>query len=86
MIQYQLLNGSTVTAYGDYQQAKKDAEKQKLLLAEYGDIYGSSLSYCYFNKTGNRNDDEIIICYYRFDKSGKPQAISEEELQNYLFN
>ena len=65
MIQYQLLNGGTVDAFADYYEGKKEAEKRKLKLAEYGDIYGSSLSYCYFNKSGNRYDDEEIIIYYR---------------------
>lgn len=86
MFEYELLNGAPVVAYGNYYEAKQEAEKRKLLLAEYGDVYGSSLSYCYWNKSGNRNEDEIIICYYRFDKNGKPQAITEEELYQHLFN
>ena len=86
MFEYQLLNGACVVAYGDYYEALKEAEKRKLKLAEYGDVYGSSLSYCFYNQSGDRNQDEEIICYYRFNKSGKPEPISEEELHHYLFN
>lgn len=85
MIEYELLNGGKVKAYNDYFQGKKAAEKEKLLLAEYGDVYGSKYSYCYFNETGSRNDDEKIITYYRFNEKGKPEPITEEELRKLLF-
>ena len=86
MVEYELITGETVKAYSNYEQAKKDAEGLGLKLAEYGDIYGSKLSYCYWNESGNRNDTERIIAYYTFNKQGKPQAITEEELREYLFN
>lgn len=85
MLQYELLGGHRVNAYGDYDKAKKEANKKGLKLAEYGDVYGSDLSYAYWNKTGNRNDDEDIIAYYHF-VNGKPAPISEERLRDYLFN
>ena len=86
MEQYQLMNNHDVIAFGDYYEGKKYADEHNLKEAEYGDVYGSKLSYCYFNKTGNRYDDEDVIIYYRFGRDGKPQPISDEELRNYLFN
>ena len=85
MIEYELLNGESVKAYNDYDVAKNQAEKDGLKLAEYGDVYGSHYSYCYWNKSGNRNDSEEVICYYTFNKLGKPEPISEEELKKILF-
>lgn len=85
-LEYQLLNGSNVKAYNDYNEANKAAKEEGLLLAEYGDVYGSNMAYAYWNKSGNRNDDEVIIAYYRFNKNGKPISLSEEEFRNYLFN
>jgi len=85
-LEYQLLNGSNVKAYNDYHEANEEATKQRLLLAEYGDVYGSNMAYAYWNKSGNRNDDEVIIAYYKFNKQGKPVKLSEEELRRYLFN
>lgn len=35
--------------------------KIKSMLAEYGDVCGSNMAYAYWNKTGNRYDDETII-------------------------
>lgn len=85
-LEYQLLNGSNVKAYNDYHEANEAATKQRLLLAEYGDVYGLDMAYAYWNKSGNRNDDEVIIAYYKFNKQGKPVKLSEEELRRYLFN
>lgn len=85
-LEYQLLNGSNVKAYNDYHEANEEANKQRLLLAEYGDVYGSDMAYAYWNKSGNRNDDEVIIAYYKFNKQGKPIKLSEEELRRKLFN
>ena len=85
MLEYKLLNDSDVVAFADYYMAKKFAERKGLKLAEYGDVYGTKLSYCVYNKSGNRNDDEEVIAYYKFDENGKPKAISEEELYKYLF-
>lgn len=85
-LEYQLLNDSNVKAYNDYNEANKVAKEEGLLLAEYGDVYGSNMAYAYWNKSGNRNDDKVIIAYYRFNKNGKPIPLSEEEFRNYLFN
>lgn len=85
-LEYQLLNGSNVKAYNDYHEANGEATKQRLLLAEYGDVYGSDMAYAYWNKSGNRDDDEAIIAYYKFNEQGKPVKLSEEELRHHLFN
>ena len=85
MEKYTLLNGKVVRAYGNYYTAKNRAEKEGLKLAEYGDVYDSHMSYAFWNKNGNRNEDEKIIAYYRF-KDGKPAPLTSEELKRYLFN
>lgn len=85
MLEYELLSGEKVKAFGNYYVGKKYAEKLNLKLAEYGDVYGSTLSYCYFNKSGNRNDAEEVIIYYGWNNDGKPSPISEDELRRQLF-
>lgn len=85
-LEYQLLNGPVVRAYNSYNEAKRQAEKQKLLLAEYGDVCGSNMAYAYWNKTGDRYDDEAIIAYYKTDNNGKPVTLAKEKLKSYLFN
>ena len=83
-VSYDLLCGGTVTAFNDYYEATREAARQGLKLAEYGDCYGSEISYCYYNESGDRYDDEKIICYYVFVK-GKPAPLNEEEFIRYLF-
>lgn len=85
-LEYQLLNGPIVKAYNDYYEASEEVKKQNLSLAEYGDVYGSNMAYAYWNESGNRYDDEVIIAYYRFNKQGDPEPLSEEELKRHLFN
>lgn len=85
-LEYQLLNGSDVKAYNDYHEASEEAKKRNLSLAEYGDVYGSNMAYAYWNESGDRDDDEAIIAYYRFNKQGKPAPLSEEELRHRLFD
>ena len=86
MVSYETLCGEEVKAFGDYNECKKYAEENNLKLAEYGDVYGSKLSYCYFNKSGDRNDTEEAIAYYTFGEDGKPQPIDDDALRDYLFN
>lgn len=81
--EYTLLGGHKVIAFNDYYEAKKHAEKHNLILAEYGDCYGSDISYAFWNKSGNRMDDEDIIAYYTF-KNTKPAPLSEEAFLNYM--
>lgn len=85
-LEYQLFSGLDVRAYNNLNEAKRAAKKQKLLLAEYGDVYGSHLAYAYWNKTGDRYDDETIIAYYKSNRSGKPVPLAEEELKRHLFD
>ena len=61
--------------YKKYQNAKRRAEELCLIVAEYGDIYGTNprKSYCYWNKTGDRHDNPMIYCEYYLNKNaGKP--------------
>lgn len=70
-----------ILAYSNYYNAEKKAKELGLKLAEYGDVYGSNVSYAFWNKSGNRNEDEEVMCYYFFDKDGKPRAdVTETEL------
>lgn len=62
-----------IEAYSNYYTAKKRAEELGLKEAEYGDVYGSNVAYCFWNKSGDRNDDEEIMCYYFFGEDGKPK-------------
>lgn len=50
--------------YANYYNAKEQAKKEKLQEAEYGDVYGTNYSYVQYNKSGDREDDPEIICYY----------------------
>ena len=87
-IEFYLIDESKVIAYNDYYQAERQAKKQGLKLAEYGDVYGSQIAYCYYNESGDRNDTEQIICYYAFDKYGKPiKAFNTmEDFKKFLFD
>lgn len=79
---YSLLGAEdkNIELYSNYYTAKKRAEELGLKLAEYGDLYNSDICYCYWNKSGNRFDDEEVICYYFFE-NGKPKhSVSQEEL------
>lgn len=82
---YELLNGHTVVAFNDYYQAVAYANKHNLKLAEYGDCYGSDVAYAYWNKSGNRYDDEDAIAYYTF-KDTKPCPLSKERFLHRLYN
>lgn len=77
---YELLSGTKVKAFRDYNKAKAFAEKNGLKEAEYGDAYG--ISYCYWNKSGDRNDDEEVIAWYKFS-DGKSVALSDDEADRY---
>lgn len=50
--------------YANYYNAKKQAEKEHLKEAEYGDVYGTGMSYVIYNKAGDREDEPEIVCYY----------------------
>lgn len=74
-----------VIAFNSYKQAKEYAKKTGLKLAEYGDIYGSNYSYCYYNKSGDRNDGEKVIAYYGWE-NGKPKNAPIDWFKRYIFN
>ena len=75
---YELLNGKKVQMFKDFNKAKEVAEKLGLKEAEYGDAYG--VSYCFWNKDGDRNKDEEVIAYYKF-VGGKPTPLSDDEAE-----
>ena len=83
---YKLLGSEQlIIAFNSYAQAKAYAEKTGLKLAEYGDVYGSAkISYCYWNKTGDRYDLEKVIAYYTWNEQGKPKPISEDQFMAIL--
>jgi hypothetical protein len=58
-----------VTDIKEYHDAKYIAELAGLTLAEYGDgsDYSTAESYCYWNKTGNRQDEPEVYIEYDFD-------------------
>lgn len=85
-IEYQLLGGGDVIAFNDYYAAREEAERQDLLLAEYGALYGRDMAYAYWNKTGDRNDGEVVIAYYKFNSKGRPEPLSKEEFESYIHN
>ena len=75
---YELLSGTKVEVYSDYHKALKRANELGLKEAEYGDVYNSEISYCYWNKSGDRNEDEEVIAYYAFD-GNKLRALTKDE-------
>ena len=56
--------------YKTYKAAERNAEKTGLRLAEYGEL-SNGKGYCYWNKSGDRNDRAIIYCEYKFDADGR---------------
>lgn len=54
--------------YANYYKAKEEAKREKLIEAEYGDIYGTDMSYVRYNKTGDRDEEPEIVCYYKWTK------------------
>lgn len=81
---YEYIWGDKVLAYRDLEKAKEKAKEMGLKEAEYGDI-GDSLkdgyAYCYWNKSGDRNDTEEVIAYYKFGKNGKARPLTDEEAE-----
>lgn len=83
--EYELLGGHRVVAFNSHDEAETYANKNGLLLAEYGDCYGSDVAYAYWNKTGNRYDDEDVIAYYHFGEDGKPEELDEDEFRERIW-
>lgn len=80
-IKYQLLNDGEVIAFNNYYEASKEADNKCLVLSEYGAIFGTDIAYACWNESGNKNDDEVIITYYKFDGRGNPIPLTEEEFK-----
>lgn len=72
----------------NYWSAKKLAEKRGLRECEYGDCYGSKVSYCLWNKSGSRDDEPDIECYYLFEKQAdgfyKPEKRASSWLKDWV--
>lgn len=75
---YETLSDNKVEVYSDYETAKSRALMLGLKEAEYGDEFGSDLSYCAWNKSGDRNEEVEVLAYYKFE-NGKPVALTDEE-------
>lgn len=80
---YEFVDGTYVEVYSDYYKAKRRAEELGLSEAEYGDIHNTPYSYVYYNHSGNRNDDEEVIAYYKF-VNGKPSRLNDEEKEDIV--
>lgn len=78
---YELLSGTKVQCFRDYHKAEEVAQKLGLKESEYGDAYG--ISYCYWNETGDRYEDEEVVAWYRFDENGKPTPLTDYEAKIY---
>ena len=77
---YELLSGTKVKCFRDYEKAKKYAESQGMKESEYGDAYG--ISYCTWNTSGDRNEDEEVVAWYAFD-GRKPRPLTDDEAERY---
>ena len=79
---YELLNGTVVKCFSDHDKAENYANSMGYELAEYGNLgggIGGDFAYAYWNETGDRNDDELVIAYYAFDDDGKARPLTERE-------
>lgn len=75
---YELLSGTNVELYRDYGKASARAKELGLKEAEYGDAYG--VSYCMWNTSGDRNEDEEVIAYYKFG-GRKPVPLDVDDVR-----
>lgn len=79
---YELLNGTVVKCFSDHDKAEGYANSKGYKLAEYGNLGGGidgDFAYAYWNETGDKNDDELVIAYYAFDDDGKARPLTQEE-------
>lgn len=61
--------------FTNYYKAKALAEKRGLVEREYGDtgymLIDEPISYCEWNRTGSRDDEPEIVCYYSWKLTEK---------------
>ena len=76
---YKLSTGTRVKVFSDYDKAKEYAEANDYKESEYGD-FDNEYSYCYWNKSGDRNQDEEVACFYKF-VDGKPVALDNKDIE-----
>lgn len=75
--------------FNDYYKAKEVAEKRGLVECEYGDtgyMDGEEpISYCAWNKSGNREDEWEIEAYYTWKRNAenrlKPAPLDKERIK-----
>ena len=67
-----------VKMFSDFERAKKEAEELGLKEAGRKEIIGGAYECCFWNKTGDRKDDEEVIAYYGFEH-GKPRPLTSLE-------
>lgn len=66
----------------NYYEALEYAKEHKLIECEYGDLE-DNISYCYWNKSGDRNKEHEIEAYYIFRAEGcgaKPEKETSQEI------
>lgn len=67
----------------NYYEALEYAKKHKLVECEYGD-YDELVSYCAWNKTGDRDDEAELECYYIFERSKDGTHRPESKTSGWL--
>ena len=71
--------------FNDYNKARKYAEKHKLRECEYGDtgyMHGDEpISYCAWNKSGDRNDEWEVEVYYTWERNEGSDPIPYHKLK-----
>lgn len=69
--------------FTNYYTAKKLAEKRGLKECEYGD-YNDKVSYCLWNKSGDREDDAAIEAYYTWQREADGHLRPEHRASSWL--
>ena len=68
--------------FTNYYKAKEYAKANHLVEADYGD-WDEKVSYCMWNKTGDRNDTPVVEAYYIFD-GRYPEKDESEWLDDWV--
>lgn len=70
--------------FSDLHKAERYAEKNGLVLAEYGPLNPMEVDgyqYAYFNKTGKRKDGATVLAYYAMDNGGHARPLDDSEVE-----
>ena len=77
--------------FANYWSAKKYADKNHYKMCEYGDYSGTGadcISYACWNKTGDRDDEAQVECYYKWEQEGgrwRPEKRASAGLKNTIY-